>query len=85
MSYDGKKGIISGGSGRSLTTFSLQYNRPTNLFNVYTPGSGVQSGGRASNPGIRRALARKAQLNRGKMEAPHTGRCSGLSLYCFSK
>lgn len=75
MSYPGKIGIVSGGNSKSLSLMALQYNRPTNLFNVYTPGSGVQSGGRASNPGIRRALARRAQLYRGTMETPHTGRC----------
>ena len=78
MSYTTNNGIISGGSRRTLSMMALQYNSPTNLFNVYTPGSGVQSGGRASNPGIRSALRRRAQLNRGTMEKPHTGRCIGF-------
>ena len=51
MPYSSNNGIIGGGSRKSLSVMSLQYNRPTNLFNVYTPGSGVQVGGRASNPG----------------------------------
>ena len=78
MSYPGKIGIVGGGSRKTLSQMALQYNRPTNLFNVYTPGAGVQSGGRASNPGIRRALARRAQLKPGTMDKPHTGRCGGL-------
>ena len=78
MSYTTNNCIISGGSRRTLSMMALQYNSPTNLFNVYTPGSGVQSGGRASNPGIRSALRRRAQLNRGTMEKPHTGRCIGF-------
>jgi hypothetical protein len=78
MSYPGKIGIVGGGSRKTLSQMALQYNRPTNLFNVYTPGAGVQSGGRASNPGIRRALARRAQLKPGTMDQPHTGRCGGL-------
>ena len=91
MSYPGKIGIVGGGSRKTLSQMALQYNRPTNLFNVYTPGAGVQSGGRASNPGIRRALARRAQLKPGTMDKPHTGRCGGLcdnnnvsssSIYC---
>tara|TARA_Y100000389_G_scaffold91522_1_gene88123 strand:+ start:14620 stop:14925 length:306 start_codon:yes stop_codon:yes gene_type:complete len=78
MSYPGKIGIVGGGSRKTLSQMALQYNRPTNLFNVYTPGAGVQSGGRASNPGIRRALARRAQLKPGTMDKPHTRRCGGL-------
>lgn len=77
MSYPGKIGIVGGGSRKTLSQMALQYNRPTNLFNVYTPGAGVQSGGRSSNPGIRRALARRAQLKPGTMDKPHTGRCGG--------
>jgi hypothetical protein len=78
MPYSSNNGIIGGGSRKSLSVMSLQYNRPTNLFNVYTPGSGVQVGGRASNPGIRRALARRAHLKPGTMDKPSTERCSGL-------
>ena len=76
MSYPGKIGIVGGGTRRTLSQMTLQ-NKPTNLFNIYTPGAGVQSGGRASNPGIRRALARRAQLKPGTMEKPHTGKYSG--------
>lgn len=80
MSYPGKIGIVGGGSRRTLSQMTLQ-NKPTNLFNIYTPGAGVQSGGRASNPGIRRALARRAQLKPGTMEKPHTGKYIGSCNY----
>ena len=83
MSEYGNRGIVSGGVSRTLSLMALQYNRPTNLFNVYTPGAGVQSGGRASNPGIRSALRRKAQLNRGTMAKPHTGKCCVDRNYLF--
>ena len=58
--------------------FTLK-NRPTLLYNVYTPGSGVASGG-SSSRSVRHALRRRASgLNRGTMRRPHT-RKSGL---CF--
>ena len=71
MSYPVKIGIIGGGT-RTLSQMTWQ-NKPTNLFNVYIPGSGVQSGGRA--------LAHRAQLKPGTMENPQTGKYSGSCNY----
>ena len=70
---------VVGGGSRLSYSFGWLKNTPTNLFNTYTPGSGNQVGGVASNPGIRRALKRRATLARGTMEkpAPRTLFCPG--------
>lgn len=52
----------------------------SNLVNTYTSGAGVSMGGR-NNIAIKRALARRASLNRGTMENPSTGKCSGICIH----
>ena len=61
---------VTGGGSRISYSLGWLKNTPTNLFNTYTPGAGNQVGGVASNPGLRRALKRRATLPRGTMEKP---------------
>jgi len=71
-------GLVSGAGGkrRIIGISTITDGIPTNLFNSYTPGAGTATcNGSRGNNGNRRALARRAQINRGTMNAPHTGRC----------
>lgn len=61
-------------SNRIVSMNSVINATKTNLFNTYTPGSGVG----ASSISNRRAKLARANLNKGTMENPKTGKCNGF-------
>ena len=62
------------GDNRIPSLFQFTNSVKTNLFNTYTSGSGVG----AVSSSNRRALIRRASLNRGTLEKPGTTQCSGF-------
>ena len=61
-------------SNRYVSMNQVINSTRSNLFNTYTPGSGVG----ANTISNRRAKLARANLNRGTMQNPKTGICNGF-------